>query len=92
MKELLDAFMAVDCSANVLMHSAGNTRQREHLRDALQDLRGKVIDVIARGAGRDRDLDIETFKHIIRRGAELGLWPEMTQAFNDLRQEDVHVA
>jgi hypothetical protein len=90
MKDILDAFLAVDCSASVLMHAAGNSRQREQLRDALQELRAKILDVVANNVRGDGALDVETFRHIVRRGASLGLWPDMTQAFNDLRQEFPH--
>lgn len=85
---LLTAFIEADCAARELMRFAGNTRQREHLRDAVADLRAAVLHVIAaEAAGGAVRIDVDTFKEIVRHHHEIGLdWPAMVEAFNDVRE------
>jgi hypothetical protein len=85
---LMAALPDVDCKARVLMRVAGNTRQREQLRDALDELRGSVLDVVAHNAARGMvDLDLDTFRGIVERAAELGLsWTDMAGTFNQVRE------
>lgn len=85
---LLDTLMEVDCAASVLMRSAGSSRQREHLRDAIAAHRAMLLDNIAgqaaTGAAR---IDADTFKGIVRHFREIGLeWPDMVAAFSEVQE------
>lgn len=86
---LMTALLDVDCKARVLMRVAGNTRQREQLRDALDDLRHSVLDVVAHNAARGAGaLDLDTFRNIVARAADLGIaWADLVDAFNQVRAE-----
>lgn len=86
---LMAALLDVDRTARALMRHAGNTRQKEHLRDALHELRTSVLDIVAANAAEGRGpIDAETFRAIVHRCHELGIdWTTMVGAFNEAREE-----
>lgn len=87
MSPLLTALIEVDNNARLLMRASGNTRQKEQLRDAVQDLRAKVLDVLAQRAADSEELDVDTFKAIVRLAAKRGKWTDFVTAFNQVGRE-----
>ena len=81
---LLDHLLAVDCAAANVLRVAGSTRQREQLRDALAEMRGNVLDVVAHQVVTgDAALDLDLFKQIVQRAHQSGLnWQDLVAAFN----------
>jgi hypothetical protein len=87
MNPLLASLLDVDNAARLLMQRAGTSRQKEHLRDALHDLREQVLDVVAARAAEAGELDVETFKAIVRHAADRGRWQDFSIAFNQVGRE-----
>jgi hypothetical protein len=80
---LLDNLLEVDCAAANVLRAAGSTRQREHLRDALADMRRNVLVVVAHQVVTgDATLDIELFRQIVAHAHRSGLnWADLVAAF-----------
>ena len=87
MSPLLEAMIGVDTNAGLLMRHVGTRRQKEEMRDALQDLRRKVLDTVAARAAEGAELDVESFKAIVRLASERGRWSDFSLAFNQVARE-----
>jgi hypothetical protein len=92
MSPLIAALIEVDTQVRALTRRAGTRPQKEALRSAMQDLREQVIDVVAAraaadGALDDGELDVDTFKAIVRHAAERGRWQDFSIAFNQVGRE-----
>jgi hypothetical protein len=91
MSPLVAALLEVDTRARALARRHGTREQKAELRTAMQDLRGKVLDVVAARAALGHDegeeLDVESFKAIIRLAAERGRWSDFAMAFNQVGRE-----